>query len=377
MFRIIPRQDVFHFRGYLRTVLNKRKPVEEFENKLARQLKVENVTATGSATLSLYLILKNIKKNKDDEVILSGYNYYDLVNVIKYCGMNPIFVNVDEKTLLMNIDEVKEKINKNTRAILITHLFGFYNDVNRIKKLANNEIIIIEDCTHIFPSKLIGDFSIFSFNKWKIINCLGGGAIASRDKNKFIMSAIREEIKGYPNPDRIEMLKRGSFNYAAKSLLSRYIFGFFVFPIVYLFGLLGIDILFDLTKDDLKNKFSNGGKLRFTELQAAIGLRMLDEIGRLNEDRKKKYVKLKNMIKNNSIKTIDSSLSPVFFPIIVKDKKRVCKKLLMRWIDSIQKYYGYSFSKNIEDNLVLLPIHHEINDKDINYMASVLNSIKQ
>jgi len=376
MFRIIPRQNVFHFKGYLKTILNKRIPVEEFEDKLTRQLKVENVTATGSATLSLYLILKNIKKSKDDEVILSGYNYYDLVNVIKYCGMKPVFVDIDEKTLLMNIDEVKERINKNTRAILVTHLFGFYNDVNRIKKLANKKIIIIEDCTHIFPSKLTGDFSIFSFNKWKTINCLGGGAIASRDKNKFIMSAIREEIKGYPDPARIEMLKRLLFNYAVKSLLLKYIFGFFVFPTIYLFGLLNIDILFDLTKDDLKNKFSENKKLRFTKLQAAIGLRMLDEVGKLDEGKKEKYKKLKNMIKNDGVKTIDSSLSPVFFPIIVKDKKGVCKKLLKHGIDSIQKYYGYSFSKNIEDNLVLLPIHHEINDKDINYMASVLNSIR-
>ena len=376
MFRIIPRQNVFHFKGYLKTILNKRIPVEEFEDKLTRQLKVENVTATGSATLSLYLILKNIKKSKDDEVILSGYNYYDLVNVIKYCGMKPVFVDIDEKTLLMNIDEVKERINKNTRAILVTHLFGFYNDVNRIKKLANKKIIIIEDCTHIFPSKLTGDFSIFSFNKWKTINCLGGGAIASRDKNKFIMSAIREEIKGYPDPARIEMLKRLLFNYAVKSLLLKYIFGFFVFPTIYLFGLLNIDILFDLTKDDLKNKFSENKKLRFTKLQAAIGLRMLDEVGKLDEGKKEKYKKLKNMIKNDGVKTIDSSLSPVFFPIIVKDKKGVCKKLLKHGIDSIRKYYGYSFSKNLEDNQVLLPIHHEINDKDINYMASVLNSIR-
>ena len=135
----------FHFKGYLKTILNRRIPVEEFENKLARQLKVENVTATGSATLSLYLILKNIKKSKNDEVILSGYNYYDLVNVIKYCGMKPVFVEINEKTLLMNANEIGKKINKNTRAILVTHLFGFYNEVNRIKKLANKEIIIIEE----------------------------------------------------------------------------------------------------------------------------------------------------------------------------------------------------------------------------------------
>src|SRR3989344_3275353 len=326
MFRIIPRQNVFYFKGYLKTILNRRIPVEEFENKLARQLKVENVTATGSATLSLYLILKNIKKSKNDEVILSGYNYYDLVNVIKYCGMKPVFVEINEKTLLMNANEIGKKINKNTRAILVTHLFGFYNEVNRIKKLANKEIIIIEDCTHILPSKLIGDFFMFSFNKWKTINCLGGGAIASHDKNKYIMLAIREEIKRYPNPVRAEMFKRVLFNYAAKSLLSKYIFGFFVFPTIYLFGLLNIDILFDLTKDDLKNKFSENKKSRFTKLQAAIGLSMLDEICKLNEDRKEKYKKLKNMINNNSIKTIDSSLSPVFFPIIVKDKKRVYKK---------------------------------------------------
>ena len=382
MFRIIPRQGIFHFKRQFHSILKERSPVESFERKLAGYLDIKNVAATGSATLSLYLILKQIKKTDRDEVILSGYNYYDLVNVIVYCGMKPIFVDI-KKDLQMDINNIKKSVTKNTRAILVTYLFGFPCDIKKILKIAKkDDIYVIEDCSHalgacIENKKLgsFGDFGIFSFNRWKIIDCFGGGAIASN--NDKIMMQIKKKIREYKQPSKVEMGKRILFNYLSWFLLSRKVFNLFIFPAVYLFHLLGKDILFDLSKDNLTDKFSDKKKRRFTELQAAIGLKMLDHIDYLNTERRKRYEALNKSAKNKAITQVKVNIFPTLFPVYTDDKKNVRSLLLKNGVDMIDKFYGYSFTKNnIEEKLILLPIHVTIKNSDLTYIASILNQTK-
>ncbi|MBI2667514.1 aminotransferase class V-fold PLP-dependent enzyme [Candidatus Woesearchaeota archaeon] len=383
MFRIIPRQSVSHLKGQLKIMLKEKISVERFENKLASYININNVVAVGSATLAFYLILKNIKKTNKDEVILSRYNYYDLANVIDYCGMKPVFIEVDE-SLQMNISEIKNKISKNTRAILVTHLFGFHSDIKSILKTAKkNNIYVVEDGTHALGSSInnkkigsFGDFGMFSFNRWKIMDCFGGGVIVSN--NDAIMKNIRNEISKYKYPNKNEILRRIIFNYVSWILTFKLIFSLFIFPIVYLFNLFNKDTLFDLTKDDLSIKFSNNKKLRFSELQATIGYKMIDNLDFINKERENKYRKLIAEIKNRNVKTIEiNGLQPIFFPIIVKNKKFAYDYLLKNGIDTISKYYGYNLdkNKNVEDNLILIPVHINVNNSDIDYIADCINKI--
>lgn len=384
MFRIIPRQGMYHFNGYFRNLFNKKINVSDFERKFSEYLGVKNVIATGSATLALYLILKNIKNKNNDEIILAGYNYYDLVNVINNCGMKPVFVDYEQDTFGMNIDQIKEKITKNTRVILVTYLFGFAQNIEDILKLARkNNIVVIGDCTHAIGfeinNKKLGsfsDFSIFSFNKWKLVNCLGGGAICCNDDK--IAEIIKNETGAYSLPKNAKVLRRIVFDYISWVLLFRKIFSIFVFPIVYFFGLFSKDILFDLTKDKLLNAFSEKNKIGFTKLQASIGIEMLNYLDKINDERRVKYHKLFELIKNKYIRTIGlkEKISPIMFPIVVKNKESAYNYLLKNGIDCIKKYYGYSLNKNnIEDNLLLLPIHHNITNRDIFYIADILNDL--
>lgn len=382
MFRIIPRQGVYHFKGYFRNLFNKKINVSDFEKKLAEYLDVRDVIAVGSATLSFYLILNNIKKHENDDVILAGYNYYDLVNVIKHCEMKPVFAEIDAQTLKMDLKDIKNKITKNTRAILVTHSFGFFSDIKEILRLGRkNNIVIIEDCSHCIGCELenrkigsFGDFSIFSFNKWKVVDCLGGGAIASN--NIEIMKKIRDKIKDYKLPNKIEISKRLFFNYTSYVLLSRKVFGIFVYPIIYFFDLFGRDILADLTKDNFSVRFSDRKKLKFTDFQARIGWTILDYLDEINKKIGDKYNLLFDSLKENKYK-IKNGMNPIVFPIRVQNKKVLHRNLLRKGIDTTIKYYGYSLDKkNLEDDFILLPIHNSITKKDISYIADILNNFK-
>jgi len=128
-----------------------------------------------------------------------------------------VFVKVD-KRLKMDVNDVKKKITKNTIAIIVTYIFGFPCDIKKILYIAKkNNIYLIEDCSHAIGLGMegkkvgsFGDFSIFSFNMWKLVNCFGGGAIASN--NYEVITKIRNEIKMY-KLDYFNLYKKIAFNY--------------------------------------------------------------------------------------------------------------------------------------------------------------------
>ena len=70
-------------------------------------------------------------------MIVSSLNWVsDIASVIQ-CGFKPIFVDINLNNLSSNIDQIKSKINKNTIAIILTHILGFNglnNDLIKIVK---------------------------------------------------------------------------------------------------------------------------------------------------------------------------------------------------------------------------------------------------
>ena len=96
--------------------------------------------------------------------MLSPYTLSEVVNAIIYAGCKPIFIDIDIKTGLINEIKLK-KINKNTPAVLITHLYSSEgNLINFFKKF--KKILIIEDCAINFGAEIkknklgtIGDYA--------------------------------------------------------------------------------------------------------------------------------------------------------------------------------------------------------------------------
>ena len=185
-----------------------------FYNKFVLQIKKFTkskyvfLTSTGTNALHLSLLAINIKKN--DEVMLSSIGFVASLNCILYVNAIPHFLDCSKKNLgvdyrkLKLFLETKCKINKKRecinlvskkiiRAIIVTHVFGFPAEVDKIKLLCRKfNIKVIEDAAEslgsFYNKKHLGTFGeigVLSFNGNKIISTGGGGAVVTQNKKYF------------------------------------------------------------------------------------------------------------------------------------------------------------------------------------------------
>ena len=162
--------------------------VEIFENELCKYigLKKGSATALSNGTSALFLALKILGIHSlPDEVIVPNYVCSALLNAIFINNAKPVVVDVDLIDFNMTYEEIKKKINENTKAIIIPHTFGVPADINRIKEL---NVPIIEDCAQALGSKIknlhvgqFGDISVYSFYASKLITTGQGGMLVSKN----------------------------------------------------------------------------------------------------------------------------------------------------------------------------------------------------
>ena len=82
---------------------------------------------TNFGRTSLYVILLYIKKknNFKNEVLVSSYNFHEVINMIIYAGLKPVFYDLEKNSLNADKNNIMKKINRNTLAVIITHYNGF------------------------------------------------------------------------------------------------------------------------------------------------------------------------------------------------------------------------------------------------------------
>ena len=126
---------------------------------------------------------------KNDEVITQSFNFIATVEAIIDVGAKPIICSVNED-LNIDINDLKKKINKKTKAIIPVHMLGHPTNINKIKELVGKKIQIVEDVCEAVGAKYnnkylgtLGDVGVFSFDFGKTITTGEGGAILTNNKN--------------------------------------------------------------------------------------------------------------------------------------------------------------------------------------------------
>jgi len=169
------------------------KITQEFENKFRIFKGSKYAISTNSCTSALYLALKYSGVKAGDEVITTPMTFVSTINSIIHVGAKPILADVDP--LSFNIDpiEIKKKITKKTKALLIVHLAGLPCEMNEILKIVKkHKLILIEDCAHAIESKYknkhlgnFGDAGCFSFYSTKNITTGEGGMLITNNKSFY------------------------------------------------------------------------------------------------------------------------------------------------------------------------------------------------
>ena len=98
--------------------------VREFEFDFAQYCQAQHCCGVANGLDALILSLKAFNFEQNSEVIVPSNTYIATILAILHAGLKPVLVEPDIKTYLIDPEKIEEKINQNTKAILIVHLYG-------------------------------------------------------------------------------------------------------------------------------------------------------------------------------------------------------------------------------------------------------------
>lgn len=163
---------------------------ELFEKHFAEFCGVKHCIGCANGLDALNLIIKSFGFKEGDEIIVPANTYIASILAISENGCTPVLVEPDINTYNINPDLIEEKITKNTKAIMVVHLYGQAVQTEKIQQIAKRHgLKIIEDSAQahgaVYKGKKtgsLGDASGFSFYPGKNLGCLGdGGCVTTND----------------------------------------------------------------------------------------------------------------------------------------------------------------------------------------------------
>ncbi len=156
-----------------------------FEDEFANYIGVKKAVSTSSGTTALWLIYDALGIKNGAEFIAPSHTFIATVTPAMHMGAKPIFVDIDEETYTINVDEARKKITPKTKAIVAVHLYGHPADIKPLKELAEEkELYFIEDCAQAHGAEYrgkkvgtFGDAAAFSFFPSKVMTVAGDGGM--------------------------------------------------------------------------------------------------------------------------------------------------------------------------------------------------------
>ncbi|HEV7180377.1 MAG TPA: DegT/DnrJ/EryC1/StrS family aminotransferase, partial [Candidatus Baltobacteraceae bacterium] len=183
--------------------------------------------STGHAALHLGLIVAGV--GPGDEVITPSFNNVADFQAILAVGAKPVFCDIDDDTLCIDLNKVESLISDRTKALIVMDYDCVLCDHDRVAAIARkHDLRVIHDAAHSLGSeykgKKVGSFSditMFSFDPVKTVTCIDGGALILRDKEDF--QRVREmRLVGMGQPAEVMYQNQRAWTYDVKHLGFRY-----------------------------------------------------------------------------------------------------------------------------------------------------------
>lgn len=312
------------------------KMVDAFERKMARYIGVQGAVATNSGTSALHMALLALGIGKGDSVAIPGFVCTALLNAINYTGARPVLVDINRDTFNLDIHDLKKKLTKSTRAIILPHLFGLPADVDEI---VSPGIPVIEDCAQaigaVYKGKKVGSLgriSCFSFYATKVMSSGEGGMVMSNSEK--LLSKIRD-LREYDNK---------------KNYLVRY-----NYKMTDIQAAMGISQLKKL--NSFLAKRAGIAKRYSSELQGICKVPSIH-----NKDRKHIFYRYVIQVRGNVTKALD------YF-----SKKGInCTRPIYKPIHKYLKLSGFPNTENVWNRAISIPIWPSMTEKEICIVLKVL-----
>ena len=170
--------------------------IPKFERDFEKALDAKHAIAGASAMVLMHAVPGAIGAGPGDEVICDPIVQFHGVALL-HGNVVPVFADVRPDNFLLDPKSVEKKITKRTRAIWVTHLWGFPAEVDKLRKIADKHgIYLIEDCAHAifceYKGKYLGNWGhigTYSFNMGKQLPTGEGGMAVTND------DALAQELR--------------------------------------------------------------------------------------------------------------------------------------------------------------------------------------
>ena len=330
--------------------------VEKFEKSFARKIsRTKHAASVNSGTSAIFLALKALGVGEGDEVILPSLTMIATINAVTLTGAKPVLVDCRSfEDFNWDIEEVKKKINKKTKAIIPVHLYGYSCDMDSLMKLAKaKKVYVVEDAAEsmgaTYKGKTLGSFgnlSCFSLYSNKIVTAANGGIVATDDKKLH------------------ELIKKISF--------------------------------FDFNEDSHFTHSVIGYNMVLSGLQAGLGFSQTKRFSRMLAKRRQIFRTYKKLLYRKEYfipKPIEGQNPNYWFPPIIfkdsKKKEQVRMLLLKKGIETrvffrplhtqpvYKKLFNgetYKKAQYFYDHGLLLPSFYELKDSEIKEVCQLINS---
>lgn len=222
--------------------LTQGKQIAKFEEEVANFVGARYAVAVSSATAGLHIAMLALRLPANAQVITTPISFVATANSITYCGLRPVFADIDPNSLTLDLEAARKKISEDSeiKAMITVHYGGLPDDSEQLKQLRSSTgIHVIEDAAHSFGAsystgEIVGscknsDMTVFSFHPVKSITTGEGGVVTTNDEELYrillrlrshginkletkLSNPLAGETNGQMNPWYYEMLDLG-FNY--------------------------------------------------------------------------------------------------------------------------------------------------------------------
>jgi dTDP-4-amino-4,6-dideoxygalactose transaminase len=165
--------------------------LKQFEKEFAAFSESKACAGVANGTDALTLTLRAMGIGPGDEVITVAHTFIATAEAISNAGATPVFIDIQEDTMLMDPALIEPAITPKTKAVLPVHLYGQPCEMDRINEIAKKHgLKVIEDAAQAHGARWKGvrvgslaDAACFSFYPGKNLGAYGdGGAVTSNDE---------------------------------------------------------------------------------------------------------------------------------------------------------------------------------------------------
>jgi dTDP-4-amino-4,6-dideoxygalactose transaminase len=172
------------------------KEVEDFEADLAAYVGAQHAVGVGCGTDSLLLALRAAGIGRGDRVITQANTFHATVSAIIWSGAEPVLVDADEHTFVLDDRALTGVSAAGLRAVLPVHLYGRPCPMESIMDFARaRDLLVIEDAAQALGARSrgkrvggIGDLGCVSFHPSKNLAAAGDGGVVLTNSKEYAES---------------------------------------------------------------------------------------------------------------------------------------------------------------------------------------------